>query len=59
LLAERGLEADHTAIWRWVQRSGPDERYETMIRKVQARWVSSNDVRKQNQFIDKLFDLPD
>jgi predicted ATPase len=24
LLAERGLEADHTTIWRWVQRYGPD-----------------------------------
>src|SRR5262249_16865689 len=28
-----------------------------MIRKGQARWISGN-VRKQNQFIDKLFDLP-
>ena len=24
LLAERGLEADHTTIWRWVQRYGPE-----------------------------------
>ena len=24
LLSERGLEADHTAIWRWVQRCGPE-----------------------------------
>ena len=23
LLRERGLEADHTTIWRWVQRDGP------------------------------------
>jgi hypothetical protein len=29
-----------------------------MIRKRQARWVSDADVRKQNQFIDQLFDLP-
>jgi transposase-like protein len=52
LLNERGLEADHTTVWR--------EGYEAMhmIRKGQARWVSGNDVRKQNQFIDKLFDLP-
>jgi transposase-like protein len=28
-----------------------------MIRKGQARWVCGNDVRKQNQFIDQLFDL--
>ena len=35
------------------------EGYEAMhmIRKGQARWVSDADVRKQNQFIDKLFDL--
>jgi IS6 family transposase len=24
LLAERGLEADHTTVWRWVQRYGPE-----------------------------------
>ncbi len=24
LFAERGLEADHTTIWRWVQRYGPE-----------------------------------
>jgi hypothetical protein len=23
----------------------------------QARWVSDDDIRKQNQFIDQLFDL--
>jgi hypothetical protein len=28
-----------------------------MIRKGQARWVSDNDVRQQNRFIDQLFDL--
>jgi hypothetical protein len=29
-----------------------------MIRKGQARWVSDDaDVRRQNQFIDQLFDL--
>jgi hypothetical protein len=28
-----------------------------MIRKEQARWLSSNDIRQQNRFIDKLFDL--
>jgi transposase, IS6 family len=53
LLTERGLEADHTTIWRWVQRYGPEleqrvRRYlkptnkswradETYIR-VQGRW---------------------
>ena len=24
LLSERGLEADHMTIWRWVQRYGPE-----------------------------------
>ena len=24
LFAERGLAADHTTIWRWVQRFGPE-----------------------------------
>jgi transposase-like protein len=24
LFAERGLEADHTTIWRWVQRYSPE-----------------------------------
>src|ERR1700745_3445628 len=24
LLAERGLKADHTTVWRWVQRYGPE-----------------------------------
>ena len=28
-----------------------------MIRKGQARWVSRNDVRGQNQFINRMFDL--
>ncbi len=28
-----------------------------MIRKGQARWVSDTDVRRQNHFIDQLFDL--
>jgi transposase-like protein len=28
-----------------------------MIRKGQARWVSGTDVRRQIQFINKLFDV--
>ena len=28
-----------------------------MIRKGQAQWVSYDDVRKQNQFIYRLFDM--
>ena len=25
LLGERGLKADHTTIWRWAQRYGPEQ----------------------------------
>src|SRR5436309_2178066 len=87
LLEERGLEADHTTVWRWVQRYGPEleqdhraikrrvnakqgfrefgaarrtiQGYEAihMLRKGQVRWVSGNDVRRQNQFINKVFEL--
>ena len=64
------LEQDHRAIKRRVKAKQnfrefqaarrTIEGYEAMhmIRKGQARWVSGNDVRKENQFIDKLFDLP-
>ena len=44
------------AIWRMCCNYGGRRMH--MIRKGQTRWVSGNDVRKQNQFIDKLFDLP-
>ena len=126
LLKERGLEVDHTTIWDWVQRYGPeleerlrrhlkatnkswrvDETYirvkgswcylyraidsagatitarlkrrvnakqgfrefqaaqrtiqgyeaMNMMRKGQVRWVSGTDVRRQVQFINKLFEL--
>jgi transposase-like protein len=35
------------------------QRYEAMhmIREEQARWVSSDDFRKENRFIEQLFDL--
>ena len=63
------LEQDHRAIKRRVQAKQnfrefhaarrTIEGYEAMhmIRKGQVRWVSGNDVRRPNQFIDKLFDL--
>jgi len=63
------LEQDHRAIKRRVKDKQnfrelrvawrTIEGYEAMhmIRKGQARWVSYDDVRKQNQFIDKLFNL--
>jgi transposase-like protein len=63
------LEQDHRAIKRRVKAKQSCrelqaarrtiEGYEAMhmIRKGQARWVSGDDVRQQNQFIDQLFDL--
>ena len=67
LLRERGLEVDHTTIWRWVQRYGPEleERLrghlkathtswrvdETYVR-VKGRWCS----RKWNRIIERSSD---
>ena len=63
------LEQDHRAIKRRVKAKQSFREFQAarrtidgyeamhMIRKGQARWVSDADVRKQNQFIDKLFDL--
>ena len=64
------LEQDHRAIKRRVKAKQnfrefqaarrTIEGYEAihMIRKGQTRWVSGHDVRQQNRFIDRLFDLP-
>ena len=64
------LEQDHRAIKRRVKaKQGFREfhaarriiqGYEAMhmIRKGQVRWVSGSDVRRQIQFIEKLFELP-
>lgn len=63
------LEQDHRAIKRRVKAKQNFREFRAarrtiagyeaihMIRKGQARWVSGNDVCRQNQFIDKLFDL--
>jgi transposase, IS6 family len=63
------LEQDHRAIKRRVKAKQSFREfyaarrtlagYEAihMIRKGQARWVSHDDVRRQNQFIDQLFEL--
>jgi transposase, IS6 family len=65
------LEQDHRAIKRRVKaKQGFREFYAArrtiqgyeamhMIRKGQARWVSGSDVRRQIQFIEKLFELAD
>ena len=40
LLVERGLEADHTTIWRWVQRYGPelDQRLRRHLKSTNKSW---------------------
>ncbi len=40
LLAERGLEADHTTIWRWVQRYGPalEQRLSRHLKPANKSW---------------------
>ena len=40
LLSERGLEVDHTTIWRWVQRDGPDleERLRRHLKPTNTSW---------------------
>ena len=63
------LEQDHRAIKRRVKAKQSFREFHAaqrmiagyealhMIRKGQARWVSGADIRQQNQFIDRLFDL--
>jgi transposase, IS6 family len=63
------LEQDHRAIKRRVKAKQNFHEFRAarrtiagyeaihMIRKGQARWVSDDDVRQQNRFINKLFDL--
>ena len=40
LLSERGLEVDHTTIWRWVQRDGPalEERLRRHRKTINKFW---------------------
>ncbi len=63
------LERDHRAIKRRVKAKQGFRAFKAaertiagyeaihMIRKGQARWVSVDDVRQQNQFVDHLFEL--
>jgi transposase, IS6 family len=40
LLKERGLETDHTTVWRWVQRYGPelDQRMRRHLKPTNKSW---------------------
>ena len=62
------LEQDHRAIKRRVKAKQNFREFRAarrtiegeamhMIRKGQVRWIRDHDVRQQNQFIDRLFDL--
>ena len=53
LLTERGLEADHTTIWRWVQRYGPEleQRLRRHLRPTNRSWrVDETYVRVQGRW---------
>ena len=40
LLKERGLEVDHTTVWRWLQRYGPEleERLRRHLKPTNKSW---------------------
>ena len=53
LLSERGLKADHTTIWRWVQRYGPEleERLRRHLKPTNKSWrVDETYVRVQGRW---------
>jgi transposase-like protein len=53
LLAERGLAADHTTIWRWVQRYGPEleQRLRRHLKPTNRSWrVDETYIRVQGRW---------
>jgi len=53
LFAERGLEADHTTIWRWVQRYGPEleQRLRRHLKPTNKSWrVDETHIRVQGRW---------
>src|SRR3984893_1408138 len=53
LLAERGLAADHTTIWRWVQRYGPEleQRLRRHLKPTNKSWrVDETYIRVQGRW---------
>ena len=53
LFAERGLEADHTTIWRWVQRYGPEleQRLRSHLKPTNRSWrVDETYIRVQGRW---------
>ena len=49
LLDERGLQADHTTVWRWVQRYGPEleQRLRRHLKADQQILASGRDLRSR------------
>jgi IS6 family transposase len=47
LLKERGLEVDHTTVWRWLQRYGPEleERLRRHLKPTNKSWRVDEDLR--------------
>jgi IS6 family transposase len=61
LFAERGLEADHTTIWRWVQRYGPEleQRLRRHLKPTNKSWrVDETYIRVKGRrcFLYRAFD---
>ena len=53
LLEERGLQADHTTVWRWVQRYGPEleQRLRRHLKPTNKSWrVDETYVRVQGRW---------
>ncbi len=53
LFAERGLAADHTTIWRWVQRYGPEleQRLRRQLKPTNKSWrVDETYIRVQGRW---------
>ena len=62
-LRERGLEADHTTSWRWVQRDGPEleERRRRHLKPTKKSWrVDETDVRVKGRWcsLSRAIDSP-
>ena len=52
LLQERGLEADHTTVWRWVQRYSPEleQRLRRCLKPTNKSWWDETYVRVKGRW---------
>ena len=61
LLDERGLQADHTTVWRWVQRYGPEleQRIRRHLKPTNKSWrVDETYIRVKGRwcYLDRAID---